>query len=670
MPTHSNFRIQAAADPRSAEVFIYGDIGESWWGDSVEAKTFVKELAALDVDTLTVRIMSHGGSVTDGIAIYNAIKRHPATVTVEIDAIAASIASLIAMAGDSIRMADNALLMIHAPWGHSAGNSAEMRQFADLLDTYAEAMSTSYATATGKEQAEILSLLTDGEDHWYTAEEALAEGFVHEVTAAMPLAASLEKTFDLSRYPRFNTQASATHKEPAPMPKPNSPAEPSAHKENAAETPEQITARVRAQEKQRRADVAAKFDMMSKHTELLATLRTECLEDMDCTAAQAGEKILAKLAEGATPVMGNLFIVEEEADRKRAAAVDALLARAGVPGYKVDAANPYRGHKLLDLARASVERGGVSCAGMDQLKVVANAFTQSTSDFPLLLEEAMHKTLQQAYATASLTWSRFCAIGSVSDFRKHNRYRVGSLGNLDGLNELGEFKNKAIPDGEKASISAATVGNIINLSRQAVINDDLGAFIGLSNMLGRSAARTIEAHVYARLAENNGMGPLLEDGKALFHADHGNIGGAGALSVELVDAIRILMAKQKDVSGNNFLDLRPAIWLGPMGSGSTVRVLNGAEYDPETANKLHRPNVVRGLYRDIVDTPRLTGTRFYTFADPAEAPVLEVAFLDGNQEPYLEQQQGFDVDGARYKVRLDFGVGAIDYRGAVTNAGA
>ena len=96
----------------------------------------------------------------------------------------------------------------------------------------------------------------------------------------------------------------------------------------------------------------------------------------------------------------------------------------------------------------------------------------------------------------------------------------------------------------------------------------------------------------------------------------------------------------------------------------------GGVKNPDTANKLQRPNMVNGLFRDIVDTPRLSGTRRYLFADAMEAPVLEVAFLDGSQTPYLEVQNGFDVDGARYKVRLDYGVGAVDYRGAVTNAGA
>jgi hypothetical protein len=137
-----------------------------------------------------------------------------------------------------------------------------------------------------------------------------------------------------------------------------------------------------------------------------------------------------------------------------------------------------------------------------------------------------------------------------------------------------------------------------------------------------------------------------------------------------VDADRVLMASQRDVSGNDYLDLRPAVLLVPIGLGGTARSINDAQYDPDTANKLQKPNVVNGLYRDIVDTPRLSGTRRYSFVDPVEAAVLEVAFLDGNQDPYLEMQDGFDVDGARYKVRLDYGVAAVDYRGAVTNAGA
>lgn len=132
-----------AAGQKSAEVFIYGDIGESWWEDTTTAASFVGEITALDVDALTVRINSYGGSVSDGLAIYNALKRHKAHVTTAIDGVALSIASLIAMAGDDVEMAENAMMMIHAPWGGVMGNSAEMREYADVLDKMSAAMATS-----------------------------------------------------------------------------------------------------------------------------------------------------------------------------------------------------------------------------------------------------------------------------------------------------------------------------------------------------------------------------------------------------------------------------------------------------------------------------------------------------------------------------------------------
>ena len=670
-------RIRASA-PRSAEVFIYGDIGESWWDDTITAADFVKEIAALDVDTLTVRINSVGGSVPDGLAIYSALKRHSAHVTTAIDGMAMSIASLIAMAGDTVEMAENAILMIHAPWTCAAGNSAEMRAQADVLDKWAEAMSTSYAAKTGTPAAELLPLLTDGVDHYYSATEAQAAGFVDAVVAAMPVAASaVISAAALSRFrslpsaakDTFAAIAAPNQEKTMPTPTPAAVATP------ANKTEAEISAAALAVDAKRRADIKQSF-AKSMRLEGADMLLAACQDDQACTVDQANAKLLALYAVGKQPIAGHHVVtVEDECDKFRAAAVLAIRARASMRDEKnqairIDASNPYRGYALTDLARHCLARAGIRTDGMDKMKLVGAAFTQSTSDFPILLENAMYKTLQQAYATALDTWSRFCGIGTVSDFRAHPRYRVGSLGNLDALSELGEFKSKSIPDGEKASISAATKGNIINISRQAIINDDLGAFVGLAAMLGRAAKRTIEADVFAALAQNAGLGPTMDDGKTLFHADHKNIAIAGAISVNVFDDIRVKMGSQKDISGNDFLDLLPSILLLPKALRGEAVVINGAEYDPDTANKLQRPNKVRGQYSDIVDSARLIGTRNYSFASPSDAPVLEVAFLDGNQEPFLEQENGFTVDGARYKVRLDYGIAAIDYRGAVTSAGA
>lgn len=688
MPTPSPFTIvQARAEsPRAAEVWIYGDIGESWDGESVAAKNFVKDFAAIDADDITVRINSYGGSVTDGLAIHNAIKRHPANVTVEIDGAAFSIASLIAMAGDDVRMADNALLMIHAPWGFAMGNAAEMRDTADTLDKYASAMSSAYIAQSGKPAEDVMALLQDGKDHWFTAAEALAEGFVHSITDALPIAASLDKKTISSRYPGFSAAfKSAAPDAPvpaAPSPAPLAAAVPpiaAAAATQEATMPEvtppkaATAAEILAADRTRRDGIRAEFAPFAAAAWSPELLKT-CEDDHDCTPQAAAQKILAKLAADVQPVgAAHIETVEDEVDKRRDAIVAALLARAGVADKATKAAamaSGYRSHKLLDIAKASLTHAGIKFDRMDPMQIVGAAFTQGTSDFPILLENAMHKVLQNAYATAADTWSRFCATGSVSDFRDHPRYRVGSLGNLDALTELGEFVNKTIPDGEKAVIRAGTKGNVINLSRQAIINDDMGAFLGLAAHLGRAARRTIEADVYALLALNGGLGPTMADGLTLFHATHGNIGTGSAISVAGLDADRVLMGSQTDVGGNDFLDLRPGVLLVPLGLGGQARSIVGAEYDDDSGKNQRKPNIIRDLYDDIVDTPRMTGTRRYSFANPTDAPVLEVAFLDGNTEPYLESEAGFSVDGTRWKVRLDYGVGAVDYRGAVTNAGA
>ena len=680
----------------AAEIFIYGDIGESWWDETVSAAQFVKDLNALAADQITIRINSQGGSVPDGIAIHNAIKRHKATTTTIVDGMALSIASLIALAGDTVEMAENAVMMIHAPWTVAAGNAVEMRTTADLLDTWAAAMATSYAAKSGQSVDAITALLTDGADHWYTAAEALDAGFVDAVTTALPIAAAHAAAGNAAtRYPSMPAAIAAGLAPRAPVAAPaaspqpvaaatnppenlmTQPATPAAPVQGAAPVAaaevSAIQAAALAADGERRTAIRNAFTPFMAR-EGVSALAATCADDVNCSAADAGQRLLAHLAKGATSVAGHIVTVEDESDKRRFAVVDALMVRAGTASDEqrrnVQAYNPFKGKTLLDLASASLQRAGVKVDNMDKMAIVGSAFTQGTSDFPILLENTMRKTLQQAYALAADTWTRFCARGTVSDFRANNRYRVGSLGNLDSKTELGEFKSKAIPDGEKAQITAATKGNIITLSREAIINDDLGAFVGLAAMLGRAAKRTVETDVYATLALNSGLGPTLGDGYSLFHANHNNITTGAALSAAAIDLDRVAMASQKDVSSNDYLDLRPQVLLVPMSLGGTAKSINMAEYDPDTANKLQKPNTVRGLFGDIVDTPRLSGTRRYLFASTTEAPVLEVAFLDGNDTPYLELEQGFTVDGSRWKVRLDYGIAGVDYRGAITNAGA
>jgi hypothetical protein len=384
---------------------------------------------------------------------------------------------------------------------------------------------------------------------------------------------------------------------------------------------------------------------------------------------------------GPDPTPHGIVMGEDARDKFVRGASDWLLVKGGAAelvakNEKRDLApGEFRGFTLIDLARECLVRAGVKVRGLDKTRIVSEAFTrrditQSTSDFAVLLENTMHKVLQAAYATTPDTWRRFCASSTVSDFRAHNRYRMGSFGALDALTENGEFKSKAISDAEKASITASTKGNIINVSRQMIVNDDMGAFSRLLTMLGRAAGLSVEVDVYALLALNSGLGPTQTDTNPLFYdATRANVSTGAAISAAALDLDRQKMASQTDPWGNEYLDLRPAVLLVPITLGGTARVINSAQYDPDTVNKLQRPNVAQGLFRDIVDTPRITGTRRYVFADPSVAPVIEVAFLEGQASPYLETKDGWNTDGAEMKVRFDYGVAAVDWRGAVTNAG-
>ncbi len=353
--------------------------------------------------------------------------------------------------------------------------------------------------------------------------------------------------------------------------------------------------------------------------------------------------------------------------------VERAVKAGALPSIELDPGE-FRGMSLLELAKECLRRRGVKTTGMDKMKIVAEAFTRAsgygtTSDFAVLFENVMHKTLLGAYAVTPDTWSRFCKVETVPDFRPSNRFRTGSFGSLDSLNEHGEFKNKSIPDGQKTAISVATKGNMIALSRQAIINDDMSALSDLTQKLGRAARLSIEQDVYALLLENSGLGPTQSDSAAFFHANRANVGSSSALSVAGIDADRVVMAQQMDISSNDYLDLRPAILLVPVGLGGAARVLNDAQYDHDDT-KLQKPNRVRGLFRDVIDTPRLSGTRRYLFADPSVAPAIVVAFLEGQgQAPVLESQDGWRVDGTEWKVRLDYMAQMFDPKGAVTNAG-
>jgi hypothetical protein len=421
----------------------------------------------------------------------------------------------------------------------------------------------------------------------------------------------------------------------------------------------------------------------------LSKARVAVIDAMAERQAKAGGPSL-------TPSGVRIAAGEDERDKRQRGMAAALFERAGatptidkakkhsVFGSKfADVATDggeFRGLSLVDIARSFLERAGVSTRGMDRMTLVGAAFAQrspgyqGTSDFALLLENVVGKMLLGAYAIASDSWRTWIKTETVSDFRPSFRYRTGSMaGGLDDLNEHGEYKNKSLPDGQRFSISTGTKGNIIALTRQLVINDDMGALADVATKFGRSAALGIEIEAYKMLAANSGLGPTMSDGKTFFHADRGNICTPSAVSsVAGWDADRVKFAQLKDQSNNEFLDLRPSILVLPVGLGAAARLVNTSQFDTSDATaKFQKPNVALGLFGQIVDTPRLDGTRRYLFVDPNQVAAFVIAFLEGSGEaPVMESQDGWRVDGTEWRIRMDYKLQPFDPKGAMTNAGA
>lgn len=209
MTTKKYFQINKKTD-KKGEIFIYGDIvSEEWFANEVTAPGFKQQLDELgNVSEIDVHINSSGGNVFEGHAIYNMLKMHKAKINIYIDALAASIASVIAMSGDTIFMHKNSFLMIHNSWIMTVGNAKELRDTADLLDKTDEASNQAYLDRALNISEEELKELLDAET-WLTASEALEKGFIDEILEPNEIAASISD----ERYKLFKSVPSSITKQ-------------------------------------------------------------------------------------------------------------------------------------------------------------------------------------------------------------------------------------------------------------------------------------------------------------------------------------------------------------------------------------------------------------------------------------------------------------------------
>ena len=355
---------------------------------------------------------------------------------------------------------------------------------------------------------------------------------------------------------------------------------------------------------------------------------------------------------------------EAESDKFRAAAQDAVLMAAGIPvADAAPGAQELRGHSMVELARESLQREGLQANFGDNMELARQAIN-STSTFPAIMANLANKSVMVGFNEAETTYQIWAGKGSNRDFKEAARYALSEAGNLELVPEGGQFQQDSLGEAS-ARTKVATYGKLFSLTRQAIINDDLGLFSKIATKYGSAAKRLVNKMVYAQLTGNVKM----QDNVALFDAKHGNVATTGeALSVKAIAKAITAMRRQKGITGDATLNITPKYLVVPPELEVTAyQIVNStAAVDGVNSSVV---NPYKGRFVVVADAELTDPDAWYLVADASQHDTIDVTYLNGVETPRLETRQGFEVDGIEYKVAFDVGVDAIDFRGLYKNAG-
>lgn len=355
---------------------------------------------------------------------------------------------------------------------------------------------------------------------------------------------------------------------------------------------------------------------------------------------------------------------EAESDKFRAAAQDAVLMAAGIPvADAAPGANELRGYSMIELARESLQRENVKANFGDNMELARQAIN-STSTFPAIMSNLANKSVMTGFNEAETTFQIWAGKGSNRDFKEAARVALSEAGNLELVPEGGQFQQDFLGEAS-ARTKVATYGKLFSLTRQAIINDDLGLFSKIATKYGSAAKRLVNKMVYAQLTGNVKM----QDNIALFDTKHGNVAGTGeALSVKAIAKAITAMRRQKGITGDAALNITPKYLVVPPELEVTAyQIVNStAAVDGVNSGVV---NPYKGRFVVVADAELTDPDAWYLVADATQHDTIEVTYLNGVETPRLETRQGFDVDGIEYKVAFDCGVSALDFRGVYKNAG-
>ncbi|PQO22107.1 peptidase [Rhodobacteraceae bacterium WD3A24] len=338
---------------------------------------------------------------------------------------------------------------------------------------------------------------------------------------------------------------------------------------------------------------------------------------------------------------------------------DALATRmAG--GECPEDARQYLGLTMRDVATESLQRAGVSTRGMSADEVFTRAAAHTTSDFPLLVSNAMGKVALDSYRAAESPLKTLCRQRTLPNFKESTAIRLGEMGRLEEIAENGEITHTSrAENGETMRLKTFARG--VTVSRNLLIDDDLGMLGDTTAALGEAAAQT-EADILVDLITSN---PNLSDGTAVFDASRSNIGSAAAPSVAALTAARQAMRTRTGLDGKTIISAAPRYVLVPA----------DLETEAEQVLTTIQPNATSdvnpfGGKLTLLVEPRLPADTWYVFADTARLAAMQYAYLSSAQGVQIQRTEAWDTLGMKFRAFLDFGAGWLDWRAAHQVPGA
>ncbi len=702
--TTSPYKLQITGDV--AEILLYSDIG--YWG--ITAESFIQNARMLGSMKKKVRINCYGGEVFDGFAIHNEMKADSANWTTEIDAVAASIASIIALGAGTVKMRANAMIMIHNPTVMVLGDAKDLTKQAEVLNKLKDNAIDIYAARMKGWSKEDISALMD-EETWYTAKEALDVGLIDEIID--PIDVEEPVTNSTVRLPtNLGKKVFVNYKPSGELPVADKGEKvmkcPSCGKEHAdgavfcmscGKPMDATKAQKLAHDQEVAEHVAAET---SRVTNIFAVCKQHGLDDKFAQELidskqpydACATKILAKIAvpDPVKPTQGSsVSILKDSRDKFVEHAVNCLSVVSGIERDQKKISemrkdSPISG--LQGLCRMVLARAGVDSSFMDAATVASRALALGTgsSDLPAALEATANKSLQQGFAEAPTTYQIIAGSRQVPDFKTNSIVGVSNFGDLRDLPEGAAFEDSTISD-KKETFSIGTKGRKMTVTRNAIINDDLDVITTAQRKVGYAVQRAINKGFYDKLCYDTLVGPVMnEDSVALFNdTSHFNlVANSGVVSVSSLSVARKrhsempLMKPEKD-SNVQYANLPIKFLLSGtanqtaieqvLGSGMDISKSIVGVYNPFTMGTI-RP--VFDPYLQTLLTNASKANAWYTFASQMDCETIGVALLRGNTSPTLQTEQSSVGDplGVAMHLFFDWGYYIADYRGVVQHDGA